>query len=170
MALPAPQLTQQQYEAVRDLASALIMETDGRERFTTATHEGLLLAAETSDRYRLTTVPIIRQADLVARRMSLQDPSRIGPNVLPGASSDNATPFAFYPMVVRNRDNAKVPPCEEIVHQVKLRRYAADLEDLGAFFKTNQLMANCISRELARANIQVPSYAPYIVADVSGAP
>ena len=59
MAAPAPQLTLQQYEAVRDLASALIMEADCRERFVAATPEDLLLAAGTFSRYRLTTLPII---------------------------------------------------------------------------------------------------------------
>ena len=71
--LQAPMLTQQQYTAVHDLASAPILETDGRERFESATPEDLLLAAETFARYRPTTLPIIRQTDALSRRMFLQD-------------------------------------------------------------------------------------------------
>ena len=76
----------------------------------------------------------------------------------------------FAPLVIRNRANAKDPPYEEVVPPEKLRRYSADLSALGAFFKPNQLMANFISRELARGKIQVPRYTPYIVADVSVTP
>ena len=76
----------------------------------------------------------------------------------------------FAPLVARNRANAKGPPYEEIALPGKLRRYSADLSALGAFFKPNQMMANFISLELSRGKIQVPSYAPYIMDDVSVAP
>ena len=51
------------------MAAELIAETKGRERLATATPEDPLLAAETCPRYRLTTPPIIRHADLVERQM-----------------------------------------------------------------------------------------------------
>ena len=73
MGPPAPQLGPRLYEAVRDLADELIIETDGRERVASSTPEDLLVAAETFARCRLTTLPIIRQSDLVARSMSPQD-------------------------------------------------------------------------------------------------
>ena len=76
----------------------------------------------------------------------------------------------FAPLFVRNRANAKDPPYEEVAPPEKLRRYAADLSALGAFSKPNQLVANFVSRELARGEVQVPSYTPYIVADVSATP
>ena len=41
---------------------------------------------------------------------------------------------------------------------------------MGAFFKPNHLMADFISRELARGNLKVRIYTPYIVAAVSMAP
>ena len=73
MGAPAPQLPPRLYGAVRDSASDLNMEIDGAGRFSSDTPEDLLLATETFARYRLTTLPIIRQSDLLERRMFLQD-------------------------------------------------------------------------------------------------
>ena len=72
--------------------------------------------------------------------------------------------------MARSRANAKDPPYEEIVLPAKLRRYSADLSAIGACFKPDQLMANCISLELAIGKGKAPIYTPYIAADVSAPP
>ena len=72
MGAPAPQLAHRLYEAVSDLSSELIVETYGRGLFSAATPEDLLLPAGTFARYRLTTLPIATQSDLVERHMFLQ--------------------------------------------------------------------------------------------------
>ena len=78
MAAPAPQLTEQQFEAAHAPSADLVAETDGRDRFAASAPEDLLLEAGTFPRYRLTTMPIIRQTDLMARRMFLHDLRELG--------------------------------------------------------------------------------------------
>ena len=69
MGAPYPKLSPHLYESAHDLAPGLIMETDGIERLSSETPEDILLDEETFFRCRLTMFPIIRQSDLMARRM-----------------------------------------------------------------------------------------------------
>ena len=106
----------------------------------------------------------------MARRMFLQDLRELDRMSFPELQLIMQLLSHFTPLVARNRANAKDPPYEEIVLPGKLRRYSADPSASRAFFNLNQLMANFISRELARGEIHLPSYTPYIAADVSVAP
>ena len=76
----------------------------------------------------------------------------------------------FKPQIMKSRDDAKDPMFEEPVIPERLRNFAAGLYPMSAFLKPDQLMANYVSRELARGKCQTPSYTPYITADVSAAP
>ena len=76
----------------------------------------------------------------------------------------------FKPLSLKSRANAKDPLFEEIVLPSRLKNFRADFSQIGAFLKPNQLMANYVSRELARGKCQTPPYTPYIVPDLSLAP
>ena len=76
----------------------------------------------------------------------------------------------FAPQIMKSRADAKDPLFGELVIPERLRNFPDDLSPMSDFLKPNQLMANCVSRELARGKCQTPSYTPYIAADVSAAP
>ena len=76
----------------------------------------------------------------------------------------------FKPLSLKSRANAKDPLFEEVVIPTRLKNFRADFSLLGAFLKPNQLMANYVSREIARGKCQTPPYTPYIVPDLSIAP
>ena len=112
MASPTPKPAQHLYEAVRDLASELIVETDGREQSASATAEAILLAAGTFPRYRLTTLPIISQSDLMARSTSLRDLRELGRRSFPEMQLIMQLLSHFTPLVGRNSANTNGPPYE----------------------------------------------------------
>ena len=166
---PAPNLLPHLPQAVRDLAADLIAVAGGRERFAPATPGGLLVAAETFARYRLTKMPIIRQSDLMERRTFLSDLRELGRRPFPATQLIMHLVAHFAPMRTRSRANSKDPPYEEIVLPEKLRRYSPDLPALGASCIPNQLRDNFASRELVRGKAHGPRYTPDIAADVSAA-
>ena len=156
--------------AVDRLAADLTAETRGRERFELFDEADMLTAAEIFVRYRLPTLAVIRQTDRDARRMFVSDLRDIERLAFPDLQLILQLLSHFSPQLLKPRANAKDPPFEEAVLPEKLKAYRADLSQLGAFLKPNQLMANFISKELAKGKAQVPSYVPYIVADVSAVP
>ena len=96
MGPPAPQIASHLCEAVNDLPPELIMETDGRERFSSATPEDILLAAETFSRCHLATAPIIRQSDLMEDVCFCMICGYLVEDLHRGAA-DSATDVAFCP-------------------------------------------------------------------------
>lgn len=128
------------------MAAELTAETNGRERFLTATPEDLLPAAGTFARYRLTTLAIIRQSDLVARSMFLSDLMELGRRPFPEIQPITQLLPHFTPLLTRPRANSEDPPFEEIALPEMLLCYSPDLSALGAVFNPNQLMGNFISR------------------------
>ena len=78
--------------------------------------------------------------------------------------------MAHFAPVLKQRVNPKDPPFDEVVFPAMIPEYKADFSCLGGFLKPNQLMANYVSKELAKGRLQVPPYAPYIAADVAAAP
>ena len=142
------------------------MATDGRGRFASAAPGDILLEAGTFARYRQTTLPIIRQADLMARRMFLRDLRELDRMSFPEMQLVMQLLSYFPPGRPQSRQR-EWPSLRRNCPPRKLRRYSSYLSALGSFFKPNQLMANFISRELARGEIHVPGYTPYIAADVS---
>ena len=76
----------------------------------------------------------------------------------------------FSPQLAKQRTNSKDPLLEEVVLPKSLRAYTADLSSSGALLKPNQPTANYVWRELARGDLQIPSYAPYIAPDLSESP
>ena len=156
--------------AVECLAADLMAETAGRERFELFSYDDMLTAAEIFVRYRLPSLAVIRQTDRDARRMFVSDLREIERLAFPDLQLILQLLNHFSPQLLKPRANAKDPPFEEAVLPEKLKAYRADLSQLGAFLKPNQLMANYISKELAKGKAQVPSYTPYIVVDVSAVP
>ena len=70
--------------------------------------------------------------------------------------------FSHFPPVLKKRANLKCPHFEEAVLPFRLRNCTANLRSLGGYLKPNQLMANYVSKELAKGRIRIPSYTPYV--------
>ena len=152
-----PELHPHLAPAVGLLADNLSRETAGRERFELFTPADLRAAAEIFVRYRLPTLGVIRQTDQVARRMFVSDLRDIERLAFPDLQLILQLLSHFSPHLLKPRANAKDPPFEEAVLPEKLKAYKADLSHLGAFLKPNQLMANYISKELARGKRRCPA-------------
>ena len=118
-------------------------------------------AAETLVRYRLSTLQIIRQTDKDARRMFLADLRDLGRKAFPEMQLLMQL-FSHFSPVLKQRTILKDPHFEEVVLPVRLKEYMVDLISLGGYLKPNQLMANYVSKELAKGRVQIPSYTPYI--------
>ena len=165
-----PELLPHMAPAVHRLAADFVSETAGRERFELFSPDDMFAAAELFVRYRLPSLAVLRQTDRDARRMFVSDLRDIDRLAFPDLQLILQLLSHFSPQLLKPRANAKDPPFEEAVLPEKLKDYKVDLSQLGAFLKPNQLMANYISKELAKGKAQVPSYVPYIVVDVSVAP
>ena len=144
------------------LCHELTVDANGREHFATATPADIHPAAETFALYRLTSLAVIRQTDAAARRMFLSDLRDIGRRSFAETQLIAQLLSHFSPQLAEQRTISKDPMFEEVVLPERLRAYTADLSSLGALLKPNQPMANYVSRELARGEMQNPSYAPYI--------
>ena len=163
-----PPLPEHLFPTVLALAADFAEETKGSERFETDSREDMLRAAGIFARYRLPPLAAIRQTDRDARRMFVSDLRDIERLAFPDIRLMISLISHFTPQLLKAKANAKGPPFGEAVLPGKLRKYTADLSQLGAFLKPNQLMAK--RKELARGKLQVPSYTPYIVSDVSPVP
>ena len=144
--------------AINALFREITAETNGRERFAMATPADFHLAAETFARYRLTSVAVILQTDADARRMFLSDLRALCRRSFP----EMQLLSHFSPQLAKRRTSSKGPLYEEVVLPERVRAYTADLSSLGALLMPNRPMANYVSRELARGELQIPSYTPYI--------
>ena len=58
----------------------------------------------------------------------------------------------------------------EAVLPGRLRGYVADLSILWYLWKPNHLKEKYVSKELGRGQLQMPSYTPFVVADLSSDP
>ena len=157
----SPPMERHLYPLAEALAADIIRETKGRDSFAAFFPPDFHQAAETLVRYRLSTLQIIRQTDKDARRMFLADLRDLERKAFPEMQLLMQL-FSHFAPVAKPRTNLKDPPFEEVVLPVKLKDYTADLSSLGGYLKPNQLMANYVSKELAKGRIQIPSYTPYI--------
>ena len=152
------------------LAAELLAEISGRDSFQTATHADLPDAAETFARYRL--------SPLWALFVTLIGMPAACSSLIRGTWPPFSPPKCSWPCrcwgisipVSKSKANANDPLFEELVIPERLRNFRDDLSPMGAFFKPDQLMANYVSRELARGKCQTPPYTPYIAAGISTAP
>ena len=78
-----PKLALRQLPLVATLAADLVRETAGRGQFSAYVEEDCHTAAMTLVRYRLSTLPVIRQTDRGARRMFLPDLREMGRKAFP---------------------------------------------------------------------------------------
>ena len=138
------------------LAGELVAETRGRERFATSPERDIWREAGTFARYRLASLVVTRQTDRDARRMSISDLWELDHRSSPEMQLLIQLLAHLSPQRLNPRNNAKDPIYEEDVLHERLKAYTADLSALGAFFRPNQLMANYVSRELARGKQQTP--------------
>ena len=150
----APILAVHQVPQVDALTADLVRETAGRELFSAFVEEDFHTAAMTFVRYRLSTLPIIRQTDRDARRMFLADLRDLERKAFPEMQLLMQLLSHFAP-VQKQRVNPKDPTFEEVVLPVKLKEYKADFSCLGGFLKPNQAMANYISKELIREELHL---------------
>ena len=126
-----PSLGHRHLPAAHSLTAELITETAGRDRFQTVTPSGFLNAAETFPRYRLTSLDIIRHADMVARRMSLSDLRDIGRRSFAQMQLAMQLMSHFAPQIMKSRANANDPLFAELVIPGRLRNFPADLSQMG---------------------------------------
>ena len=152
------------------LNAELTAETAGRDRFHTIAPTDLYHAAETFARYRLTSLGIIRRADMDARRMFFADLRGLAAALPPQMQLIAQLMSHFTPHIMKSMANAKDPLFGELVIPERLRNFPAGLSPMSAFLKPNQLVTNYVSRELDRGKCQAPSYTPYIAAGVSAGP
>ena len=156
--------------AINALYRELTAETNGRERFAMATPADLHMAAGTFHRYRLTFLAGIRQTDAADRCMFLPALRERGRRSFPEIQLVTQLLSHFSPQLAKQLTSSKDPMFGEIVLPGRLRAYTSDLSSLGELLKPNQPTANYASRELARGNLQIPSYTPYIAPDLSESP
>ena len=141
---------------------------NGRWRFSTATRTDWHLEAETCGRRRVTSLAVIRQMGADSRRMFLSDLPELGRRSFHEMQMVTQILSHFSPNRANRRTRSKGPIFGEVALPGSLRNYPYYRSTLGAFLKPNQPTANCISRELARGKLDIPSYTPYIVPDLSG--
>ena len=163
----APVLDPRHTPLVHSLSAGIFEEISGRERFLTISPDDIFEAATTFVRYRLPTLDVIRHTALGARRMFLSDLRHLDRRSFPDMQLIMQLLEHFKPQLLKSKANAKDPLFEEVVIPDRLKNFRADFSLLGAFLKPNQLMANFVSRELARGKCQTPPYFPYIAPDIS---
>ena len=153
-----PPLAMRLLPAVGALFQEFYREERGRWRFATATAQEFRVSPETFARYRLTSLSVIHLADRDARRMFLSDLRNFDGRAFPGTQLAAQLSNHFTRQLAKHRPNAQAPHLEEAVIPERLRPYTAYFPSFAGCFKPNQLMANHISKDLARGRLQVPGY------------
>ena len=128
-----PSLDQRRRPVAHALTAELIQETAGRDRFRTVTPSGLMRAADTFVRYRVTSLDFNRHTDRGARRMFLSDSGGLGRLSFSQMELVMQLMARFAPQIMKSRANSNDPMFGEIVLPGRLRNLPDAMSPMGLF-------------------------------------